>query len=147
MRNAVTVRGQKLADIAKRLIDHSVTVGVHKEEAAYPDGTRVQDVAAWNEYGTATIPERSFIRSTLANRRPKYFNAVKILAGNAIQGTDRIPLGMQRIGKLAQSDIKQTIVTIKTPPNSDATIAKKGRNDPLIDTRHLLGSIGVRDAK
>jgi hypothetical protein len=54
---------------------------------------------------------------------------------------------MMRIGELAKSDVKQTIVQMTSPPNSAATIAKKGRNDPLIDTRHLLGSIGVRDAR
>ena len=147
MPSSVVVRGTTLASIARKLIDHSVTVGVHKEESPYPDGTRVQDVAAWNEYGTSNAPERSFIRATIGVRRNKYFNAVKVLAGNAIQGNDRIPSGMKRIGELAKSDVKQTIVQMTTPANSAATIAKKGRNDPLIDTRHLLGSIGVRDAR
>ena len=144
MRN-LTVRGQKLADIAKRLIDSSVTVGVHRDEKPYPDGTRVQDVAAWNEYGTGDIPERSFIRSTMADKRKVYFRRVSVLASAAIQGTDRIPDGMVRIGNVAKSDIKRKINDIKSPPNAPATIAKKGRNDPLIDTRHLLGSIGVRE--
>jgi len=141
----VRVSGQKLADIAKRLMDSAVTVGVHRDEKAYSDGTRVQDVAAWNEYGTDSIPERSFVRSTLADKRKTYFRRVSVLASAAIRGTDKIPDGMLRIGHVAKSDIKRKINEIKSPPNAPATVAKKGRNDPLVDTRHLLQSIGVRE--
>ncbi len=34
--------------------------------ARYEDGTPVAAVAAWNEFGTKTIPERSFFRNALA---------------------------------------------------------------------------------
>ena len=34
--------------------------------ARYEDGTPVAAVAAWNEFGTETIPERPFFRNALA---------------------------------------------------------------------------------
>lgn len=139
-------KGKKLADIIKRLDDHAVTIGVHKDAGSYPSGEKVGQVAIWNEFGTPRTPERSFMRSTFAEKRKKYQAAMAALATAAIRGVDKIPDGMRRIGELARFNVKDKIVKTDTPPNAESTIAKKGRNDPLIDTRRMLESVEVKDA-
>ena len=133
--------GKALDDIVRRLKDRAVTVGVHADAGSYPSGESVADVAAWNEYGTERIPERSFLRATMAARRKKYTAIMATLAAAAIEGTDRIKPGMARLGELARNDVKDAIVKFDDPGNSEATIAAKGRDDPLIDTRRLLTSV------
>jgi hypothetical protein len=45
------------------------------------------------------------------------------------------------IGNVARDDIKKTIKDMKEPGNAPSTIAKKGFDDPLIETRKLWASI------
>ena len=37
----------------------------------YDDGTRVADVAMWNEFGTADAPQRPFFRSAIHAAKPQ----------------------------------------------------------------------------
>jgi hypothetical protein len=48
-------------------------------------------------------------------------------------------LGM--IGSVGEGDVRQTIADMKSPPNSLATIKRKGTNDPLVDTSHMFSSV------
>ena len=45
------------------------------------------------------------------------------------------------IGLEAAADVVDKINAIQTPPNTDATILKKGSSNPLVDTGHLKQSI------
>jgi len=47
-----------------------IDVGILDTGEAEADGTSVLDVALWNEFGTATIPERSFIRAWFDEAEP-----------------------------------------------------------------------------
>lgn len=42
-----------------------VTIGIHSDAGEYPGGPDVVEVALWQEFGTETIPQRSFIRSVI----------------------------------------------------------------------------------
>lgn len=138
---SVIRKGLTMAQILKRLQDSSITVGLHKDTGSYENGASVVDVGMWNEYGTPDIPERSFLRSTIAANRNKYQGAFKKAYLEAIRGGMNLRASAAFIGNTARDDIKQKIEDIKDPGNAPSTIAKKGFDNPLIETRKLWGSI------
>lgn len=88
-----------------------------------------------------TIPERSFIRSTIDENAAKYHDLVKKLAGLVIDGKmlTRQALGM--LGLRVVADIKRRIQRGIDPPLKQATIDRKHSSKPLIDKGQLLNSI------
>jgi|LakMenEpi03Aug12_release.lakeMendotaPanAssembly.Ray.scaffolds.fasta_scaffold61047_9 hypothetical protein len=133
--------GLTMAQILKRLQDSSITVGVHKDAGSYEGGESVVDVATYNEFGTPDIPERSFLRSTIGNNRAKYKGEFEKAYLEAIRGGMNLRAAAGFIGNVARDDIKKTIKDMKEPGNAPSTIAKKGFDDPLIETRKLWASI------
>lgn len=120
---------------------HHVKVGLPKGSNPYPDGTDVIAVGVYNEFGTERIPERSFLRSGIANNRATYrkLNRGSLQKIRAEKLT--IAQGLGRLGIQAQNDVQDQIVEASAPPNHPATIAAKGSSNPLIDTGHLRQSI------
>lgn len=91
---------------------------------------------------TIEIPARSFIRSTVDANREKYnTEAAKELQKVLDNGGNSLQVALGRMGLLIESNIKNTIVTLKTPPNKEETKRRKGSDNPLIDTGELLNSI------
>lgn len=107
---------------------------------AYPDGTRVVDVAASHVFGVG-VPRRDFM--SLA--RPQVVEKTKpILEALAKLGEDEEELFgrlQEAAGQEAQEAIKEAIISLQDPPNSPATIAAKGSSNPLIDTGHMKDSV------
>lgn len=136
-------KGPGLEAVLRRLKRQSVTVGVHRSAGAHKEsGTTVAEIGAFNEFGTDTIPERSFLRSTMDEEKKKYINIMGKVARNAANGKEPVERGMGKLGRQAQQDVQAKIVAIRTPPNAESTKAqKKGADNPLIDTGQLLQSI------
>lgn len=116
------------------------------EGSTYPDGTPTAMVALWNEYGTSrqvngktvTTPPRPFLRQTADAKGARWAKVVGVTVqrnGGDFEGAMRVA------GEAAMTDIKQTIGTYTTPPNAPSTIAKKGHDQPLRDTKHMLNSV------
>ena len=107
--------------------------------ARYEDGTPVAAVAAWNEFGTETIPERPFFRNGLAESERS--------VGRILQGgldTKKMVVGEQlagRVGAHVQGKIRDSITALKEPPNAPSTVRAKGSSDPLLDTGTLRNSV------
>lgn len=139
-------KGKGLVDIVRRMESRAITVGVHDDTGSYPGGESVAQVAAWNEYGTENIPERPFLRATMAKRRKKYRTIMGTIAAAAIEGKASVKEGMARLGELARSDVRNSIVNWSEPGNAPATIRKKGRDDPLVDTRRMVTSVEYKHA-
>jgi hypothetical protein len=117
-----------------------VEVGVISDET-YEDGLTVVEVAVWNEFGTKHIPERPFIRSTVKQQKAplKAFSGKllqKILDGKL---TREKALGL--LGQKVSGEIKETITSLRTPPNAPSTVEAKKSSNPLIDTGELRQSI------
>ena len=51
------------------------------------------------------------------------------------------------VGIVAKTGIQQKISSIYSPPNSPATIRRKGSSKPLIDTGYMLASVSNSVAK
>lgn len=97
----------------------------------------MDEVALYNEFGTATIPPRPFLRN--AQKKAAERGAEIVQAGlNA-------GLSMDAIMKQAAEGLKDLIVeSIENnipPPNAESTIAKKGSTHTLIDTGQLRASV------
>ena len=122
--------------------DTDILVGVPKDAQPYPeDGTSVAMVAAAHEFGNSQVPERSFLRSTFDEQQKKYIGMASKLFKKVVDGKMTTLKIANLIGSEAQDDVIDKINSIKTPPNSAATIARKGEDNPLVDTGHLKKSI------
>ena len=107
------------------------------ETAKYPDGTPVAGVAAAHEFG-AGVPQRPFMSQAI---KAMEGDVAKITAGRIDIRTmtvDRRVAGL--LGEAAVGHIVRSIVDFSTPPNSPATIRRKGSSSPLIDTGLLRRS-------
>lgn len=102
--------------------------------ATYEDGTSVVQVAAAQEYGTATIPARPFMRTTVAERGDQWPRALASL----LQGTGMdMDAALKVMGSQITSEVKDTIASIADPPLSEATIAARLRAKPDRSTQTL----------
>lgn len=105
------------------------------------EGADIATYAAYNEYGTSKIPERSFMRTTFDERANGLQNDLRRQFGMVMDGTKSTFQALSYVGLKHQDQIKEKIVTLKSPPNSPATIAKKGSANPLIDTGAMVANV------
>lgn len=107
----------------------------------YPDGTSVIDVAFFNEFGTITIPQRSFIRSTAAENSSRIANKTEKELGTMVDCriTPKIALG--RVADLIAKLIVRKINSNVPPPNAIATLDRKTGQKTLVDTGHMRSQV------
>lgn len=117
-----------------------VKVGVIGQES-HGDGLTVVDVATFHEFGTETVPPRSFVRATVDNnlsriqaRQDEALDAILFRGADAHEEIGKVGLQIQG---MMQKRIKDRI----PPPNAPSTIERKGSNVPLIDTGQLWRAI------
>jgi hypothetical protein len=117
-------------------------VGVQEGERR-DDGTDLVTVAAVNEFGAPKkkIPERSFIRSTTDEQRPKVERIKQRILEKLVARTSNIRIELGKLGAWMKAQIQNKIVRLKMPPNAPSTIAKKGSENPLVDKGQLHQSI------
>jgi len=135
---------KRIEKIAKSMSGPStVKVGLPKGSNNYPDGTSVIMVGSVHEFGSPSrgIPQRSFLRSTVTENRRAYKELFKKIAKSITDGKINTKQGLSLIGLQVEADVKQKIVDIKKPANTESTISGKGSSNPLIDTGHLRQSI------
>lgn len=101
----------------------------------------VASIGYKNEYGTETIPERSFFRSTLLEKRKEIITLKKKLLKKVTNGEMKLEKALGVLGEFVADLVSQKIVDIDSPPNSPATIAAKGSSNPLEASGQLKNSI------
>ena len=121
---------RKVDDLLRRMKGSHVKVGVLRGTGEHPDATEGQTVAAiaaWNEFGTETIPARPFLRTTL--RENEYYRRALLdaLKAGLVRQADPSK-ALQLVGIRAASDIRNTIDTNDFAPNAPATIRQKSTN-------------------
>lgn len=143
---------KKIGQLAKSY----VTIGLHEDAGSYPGGQTVVEVGMWNEFGTETSPERSWMRSTIDEnegllnqwREEMFYNIVD--KGWPVQKSLEA-IGM-RIVVLLQNKIKSNVPPAYGTGKSGADaveIAKRqaskeardGHSETLRDTELMLRSI------
>jgi len=135
--------GDKLQRALEQLaqkVDRGGTLRVgFLEGATYPDGTPVASVAQYNEFGTPRIPPRPFMRNTISEHSHEWGPAL----GKALQASDYdTNAALSLVGEGISRQVQDSIRDMRGPQNAPSTIAKKGFDKPLIDTGHMLNSVG-----
>lgn len=130
-----------------RSLNRSVQYGVARNAGSYPGGPQVSDVATWNATGTDNIPSRNFYQKFFDDhfRRGTGRKHMPTVVGNftrqVLAGDVSVKRAVDLIGNTGLKLLREIVKKWKTPPNSAATIKKKGFNDPLIHTKKLLNSL------
>jgi len=135
--------------VRKRTKDGALKVGLVAGLGEHPnsdDGTTIPEVGAINEFGLG-VPERSFIRSTIAENISKYNRLRRELLAGIINGKTTSAKAVAILGEELKKDIQAKIVAMSDPPNSDETADRKGSNSPLIDTGTMRQSIQWESVK
>jgi hypothetical protein len=119
----------------------SVRVGVFGS-AGDQDGVSLAEIAAFHEFGTSTIPERSFLRSTFYGHGADSLAKIcaKLTAAIVVGKMDELQ-ALELLGTWAVAEVKKTIRAGIEPALAPATIAAKGSSIPLIDTAQLINSV------
>lgn len=144
----------RIKELLARVVDlgkYQVCVGVPASKAARSDDSELNnaEVAAVNELGSTDgrIPERSFLRSTLVEKRHKHARLMGQAARRVSEGRDTPVIALHRVGVIAAADVKHKIATGPFVDNADSTKKKKAREHPgeaikpLIDHGQLIQSI------
>jgi hypothetical protein len=115
--------------------------GVFAGEAAGTGGPSEVEKAIWNEFGTKNAPPRPFIQSTTDEKRREWRDTVRRLNRLILAGKMTAAEASELLGQDMQADIQQKIVDLRDPPNAQATIDKKGSDNPLIDTGAMKDNV------
>jgi len=121
-------------------------VGVDKDEV-YPDRTSVAVVAAANEFGTSTIPARSFMRTTVDEQRRIMAKETERDIGRTLDLKEKKGEVLSDTAEKLRDAIKKKIETLSSPANAARTIKQKGFNNPLIETRVMQNAIKAKRVK
>lgn len=114
-----------------------VKVGLPKGSNDYPDGTSVITVGLVHEFGSPSrnIPQRSFLRSTVASNKREYKDIFKRLGKKIVDGKITKLEALKLLGLKVQTDVRDKITDIDSPE------LKSRDGNPLVDTGHLRQSI------
>jgi len=142
-----TIRGGKRMDAALRQIADrlnkakSVRIGF-LEDATYPDGQQVAEVAAYLNYGTSKMPPRPFFSQMVEANKDGWGAKLARVLKAADYDTE---LALGRMGEGIKGQLQDAIVAFNDPPDSKATMARKkaaGQEQAtLIETGHMLASV------
>jgi hypothetical protein len=128
-------RLQRRYSDAPKIVKVGFPTGTEAVTVSYPNGTRVVDVAVGNEYGTDNVPARPFIGLSSADINnqcaPILEQSADALNNNNTQQYDQL---LDAAGSVAAGIVKQQITDLRSPPNAQSTIERKGSSNPLIDT-------------
>lgn len=127
-----------LAGLAEKLGEGKVLRVGFLEGETYPDGTNVAQVAFWNEYGTIKSPPRPFFRQMIAAKSPGWGAA---LGKNLIATSYNADAALKRVGGGIKDQLTKSIVDFSSPNNAESTIAKKGFDNPLIDSGQMQRAV------
>ena len=127
-----------------------IVVGVLAKDADRTEkgsGARLIDVALWNEFGTETIPARSFLRTTFNQTEPEARRMLLALMKAVLAGKTTKEKALNLLGQWAQGQVQARMATSIPPPNRPSTIRQKGSSTTLIDSGQLRSAISyaVRD--
>lgn len=133
----------KLVEETHRLAGLDIAVGVLEKDAeeTYPNGMTIIEVAAIQEYGTATIPARPFMSDTAIEYEKKAADVMQEQLEKVIAGSISATEAADEVGLWFRGRINAHINNGSWEENAPSTIRRKGHDKPLIDTKQLYNSI------
>ena len=101
-----------LPSIRRAFDDYQVEAGVFPESGKHPHSKETYaQLAHWNEYGTARIPERPAFRTSFFENRRKYARKLRLIAQRGLQGNNLSRNSFDAIGREAVRDIERSILS------------------------------------
>lgn len=127
-----------------------ITVGIHAEEgaASHADGggMSVAEIAEANEFGLG-VPARPFVSGWADQARPAAMAKIKKALEDSLKRKTSPAMALDALAQAFAGEVQEKISAGVPPPNSPATIARKGSSTPLIDTGQLRASIRGKAGK
>ena len=124
--------------------DWSVRVGIMGSEAgaAHEEavGMTVAEVAEKHEFGIG-VPRRSWLLDYVDATEEMARRRLRSVLEAVTQRKAPLAPGLEQFGQITVGEIQQRIADRIDPPLSEATIAAKGSDVPLINTGQLRSSI------
>lgn len=140
-----------VAMFLRKLGAYEVRVGIVGSRAnEVEDGSKLTlaELGALHEYGSDVepgdpgyVPERSFIRSTMANRRADIARLVASECKAVLDGKRTPEAALEVVGTQVAAWIKLAVTSGDGigPPLAEETIRRKGSSRPLVDHGQLIG--------
>jgi hypothetical protein len=122
----------------------SLKVGVTQRTANLPhpkSDKPVGDIAFFNEFGTMTIPARSFIRDWVDGNIDNITKQLGTDTLRVLMTSEKMRDALTKRGKQYREAIVRRIERRIPPPNAPSTLAQKVGDIPLIDTETLIDAI------
>ena len=132
--------GGDILDRMENALDgpRTVKVGFPQEKAEAGIISR----AVHQEFGTSRgIPERPFMRFSNEQNKGAYRSINRSNAKKIMRGEMTMRRALDLLGIAAQGHIQQSIVDLRSPANSPATVKAKGSSNPLIDTGEMRQAV------
>ena len=128
----------------QKLDGMEVVAGMLRDSGKASNGASYVDIATWNEYGTRRIPSRPFIRISADTNKQAWAKMAQQCVNDVIDGDSPIEAA-KVVGHRMVEDIRKVFGdTSKLKANAPSTIAKKGRNEPLVDSGEMRRRVNFR---
>lgn len=126
-----------------RLAGLDIVAGVLPKDAdkTYPNGMTVLEVALLMIYGTATIPARDFMTGTATAYEHKTADVMQDYAGRVMDGSLSPHAAADELGLWFRGRINAHIDNGPWEGNAESTIRRKGRDQPLVDSKFLYNTL------
>jgi len=137
---------EEILERQRKLGKGAVTVGLHSQ-APGEGGARAQSevvtIGTVHEFGSSdgSIPERSYLRSTMDERRDAIADLQQKTEAKVAAGNLSPDQGLGILGAFAASAVQAKIVAIREPGLAEETIRRKGHDNPLIASGQLKGAV------
>ena len=129
--------------------------GWTEDSADYPDGTSIHEVAATHHFGATiengfgrgiliVIPARPILTETFEHNAEQIGVLSDAINDEIIDTmTTDIEAGLRVIGQFAQSNMQRDFRRLQAElvPLADSTIRRKGQEDRLIESGHLMEQV------
>jgi hypothetical protein len=102
------------------------------------------EIAVYNEFGTARIPARSFIRAWFDEALPQLREDFFTLEKQVLQGKISKERALDLMAVRMVGQVQERIAAGLSPPLADSTGARKGSSTPLIDSGQLRSGVTSR---
>ena len=149
---------KRLRELSKRLAadDVHVRVGVLDDGRAgsevRSEGITTGQLAVAMEFGTATIPARSWVGLTFDRARAEVQADMQRLLGHLVDGKITVDKALNVLGAKYSAEVKNTVTQGEQiqPPNAPSTLARKLAKTregaangvrTLIDTGRMVGAV------
>lgn len=137
--------GKGIKKLFARLERGTVDVGILAGEGKHKDSSfSVAQIGFIHEFGAVTIPERSFIRSTINGQAKDIKKVTRAQYKKVLNGDITTKEGLGVLGAFTAGLIQERFTSNDWVPNTDKTQMRKGSSAPLIDTGQLRQSISFK---